>query len=221
MPWLRQACWLLLAALWLPAWAQSRSDILLHIVQQCVSPATTSDCSACRSPRADSACGAGKSCRQTTEVWALTEQFTAIRDIKMCGCPASFVHGLAMPLATVTGVEDPARPEAIWPFAWQQALARIEPENIALVVNPRLQRSQNQLHVHLVRLRPDAMAAAQRHEAAVVADLTQVWAIAARHAQEKGLVDPGVMVTAHPGGGFRIVVTPFSPEDAFTQYRCE
>ena len=209
-----------MAVLCLPVWAQSRSDVLLHLVNQCVNPATAEYCSTCRAPRADTACGSGKACRQTTEVWALTNQFTAIRDIKMCGCPADFVHGLAMPLATVTGVEDPARPEAIWSFAWQQAQARIEPQHIALVVNPRLQRSQNQLHVHLLRLRAAQDAALAPHVVAEPSQLDAVWATAERAARERGLNDYGVLVTARRGGGYRLAITPFSPEEAFTEWRC-
>jgi len=81
------------------------------------------------------------------------DRFTALRDIKMCGCPSDFVHGPALPIYRVTGVEDPLRPEGIWQFAWDVAIQRMKPESIALVVTPRLHRSQNQLHVHLLRNR--------------------------------------------------------------------
>ena len=51
-----------------------------------------------------------------TQIWALTEEYVAIRDLKMCPCGADFVHGLALPRFTVMGVEDPQRPNAIWRF---------------------------------------------------------------------------------------------------------
>src|SRR5262249_49647857 len=48
-------------------------------------------------------------------VWARTADSVAIRDLKMCGCPPDFVAGLALPLTRVSGIEDPSRPEGIWP----------------------------------------------------------------------------------------------------------
>ena len=47
-----------------------------------------------------------------------------VRDRKMCGCPADFVHGLTIPLRRVTGVEDPRLPDDIWAFAWKAGLGR-------------------------------------------------------------------------------------------------
>src|SRR5215468_774727 len=61
-------------------------------------------------------------------VWAMSADFVAIRDLKMCGCPRGFVAGLALPRARVSGIEDPHRPEAIWPFAWDVARAHIADE---------------------------------------------------------------------------------------------
>ena len=87
-------------------------------------------------------------------VWARTDDFVAIRDMLMCGCKRSFVAGLALPLARVTGIGDPRRPEGIWPFAWKVARSRIADElEIGLVINPRDARTQNQMHVHMLRLR--------------------------------------------------------------------
>ena len=92
-------------------------------------------------------------------MWAKTKEFVAIRDLKMCGCPPGFVAGLALPRARVTGIEDPRRPEGIWPFAWQVARTRIPDERqIALAINPKDARSENQMHVHMLRLRPETRA---------------------------------------------------------------
>ena len=82
-------------------------------------------------PRRDASCSGITECKQTNEVWALNPQYVAIRDIKMCGCPANFVHGLAMPRDIVTGVEDSKRQEGIWQFAWYIGLQRIEIESLA------------------------------------------------------------------------------------------
>ncbi len=204
-----------------PVAAQSRRDILLDIVSNCVEPKAANYCSLCRAPRSDSACAATPECRSSTEVWAMSERYTAIRDIKMCGCPAGFVHGLALPRQPVRGVEDPARPEGIWQFAWDTAVTRIEAESIALVVNPRRQRSQDQLHVHLLRLRKDARARLTEHVAGYVRQLDQVWTSAARAAAAKGLDDYGVLVMQRPQEDFMVVITADSPEAPFTEWRCD
>jgi CDP-diacylglycerol pyrophosphatase len=106
----------------------------------------------------------GRSCRSTTHVWARSADRHAIviRDLKMCQMEAGphdarFVHGLAMPLTRVWGVEDEqlyAAPEqnGIWQLAWDAALAQgLREDEIALVANPPTVRSQNQLHIHIVR----------------------------------------------------------------------
>ena len=203
------------------ALAIERSDILLDIVNHCVDPAQANYCTQCRAPRNDAACGAPLECKKSTEVWALNASYTAIRDIKMCGCPASFVHGLALPINTVRGVEDPKRPDGIWQFAWDVAASRIETESLALVVNPQFHRSQNQLHVHLLRLSKDARQQLAKHAPSYVSHLDQVWASAAQSASAKGLTDYGVLVAQRGPKDYLVVVTAESPEDAFTEWRCE
>lgn len=203
------------------AFAIERSDILLDIVSHCVNPVSANYCSLCRAPRSDAGCSAALECKKSTEVWALNAQYTAIRDIKMCGCPAGFVHGLALPTYPVRGVEDPQRPDGIWQFAWDVASNRMEPDSIALVVNPRLHRSQNQLHVHLLRLSPQARAQLENAAQGYVSQLDQVWASASRSAAAKGLDDYGVLVVQRPQKDYMVVVTADSPEAAFTQWRCD
>lgn len=83
------------------------SDILLDIVQHCVDTSAANYCQQCRAPTLSSVCSTEKTCQKTTDVWAMNDEFVAIRDIKMCGCPADFVHGLVLPRKVVTGVEDP------------------------------------------------------------------------------------------------------------------
>ncbi len=218
---LRLALLWALAACWVPtAHALARSDILLDIVTYCVDPAPGSYCNVCRVPRNDAACGPALECRKNTEVWALSEQYAAIRDIKMCGCPTDFVHGLALPLKPVRGVEDPARPDGIWQFAWDVAMRRIGPADIALVVNPQNHRSQNQLHVHLLRLDPAARDNLAPHTVGTVRQLQDVWSVAARGAADKAMADYGVLVTRADKDSFRVAITAKSPEALFTQWRC-
>lgn len=138
----------------------------------------------------------------------------------MCGCPASFVHGLVMPLQVITGVEDPLRPEGIWQYAWDVATQRIASDSIALVVNPQNFRSQNQLHVHLVRLKPEARAAFKSMATGNSSNLWNVWKIAAELAKQQNLPDYGVLVSTQESGGFKVVVTATSLGHLFTQYVC-
>lgn len=198
----------------------ARSDILLHIATQCVDPSKTHYCSSCMLPRADAGCGAISECKKTTEVWALNKKYTAIRDIKMCGCPASFVHGLAIPKDVVTGIEDQNRKEDIWQFAWNVGLERIESASLALVVNPKSDRSQNQLHVHILRLGKNARVRFSDYSHAYVQNLDWVWSVAQRLANSQGLSDYGVLVAQESSGQYIVVISPRSPEAAFTVWSC-
>ncbi len=198
----------------------AKSDILLNIVTQCVDTQPARYCSQCVSPRLDAQCGTPNTCQKTTDVWAMNEQYAAIRDIKMCSCPAGFIHGLAMPRYKVTGVEDPNRPEGIWQFAWDVAIDRIEATAIALAVNPQLERSQNQLHVHIVRLDKNARKKFLEYSPNYTKNLDEVWAIAARAAFERNLSDYGVLVAQSAPDQFVVIVSANSPEGAFTTWTC-
>ena len=197
-------------------------DILWRIVSQCLDATAPGYCTTCASP-IEGACGDAQSCKATIDVWAKTADYVAIRDIKMCGCPTGFVHGLALPRARVTGVEDARRPAGIWPFAWQTAQGRIADEQeIALVVNPPgLERTQDQLHVHLVRLTPGARARLAADSPARAPRLDLVWDVAARHAAAKGLTAYGVLVMRDDAANDFLVITQReSPEYQFTAATC-
>ena len=198
-----------------------RSDILLHIASQCVDPSIDNYCSQCMLPRRDANCGDISECKKTNEVWSLNTEYVAIRDIKMCGCPIDFIHGLAMPREVVTGVEDSNRQESIWQFAWDVAMQRIEPQSIALAVNPKSQRTQNQLHIHLVRLDKNARTHLSQYLPVQVNNLESIWATAANEARAKGLNEYGVLVTQSSTGVFLVVVTPNSTEAEFTVWKCD
>jgi CDP-diacylglycerol pyrophosphatase len=197
-----------------------KSDILLHIVSQCVDPSKAHYCSSCTLPRVDAQCGQTLECRQTNEVWELSPRYVAIRDIKMCGCPSTFVHGLALPRAVVTGVEDPNRQEEIWQFAWSAGVDRLEEYSIALAVNPKSERTQNQLHVHILRLNEGARQKFLDYETITVNNLDHVWEVAERIAQEKKLDDYGILVSKHSSDQFIVVVSKNSPEALFTKWKC-
>jgi len=101
----------------------------------------------------------------------------------MCGCPSGFVHAIAMPRFPVTGVEDARRPDGLWSFAWDAARSRIaEPSEIALEVNPPSKRTQDHLHVHLVRLSADARAWVTALEPVRIGRLDDTWIAAAANA---------------------------------------
>jgi CDP-diacylglycerol pyrophosphatase len=200
----------------------TNSDILLDIVQQCIQTDRPGYCEQCRAPQRQAVCTGKTSCQASTEVWAENSEFVAIRDIKMCGCPTDFVHGLVLPKATITGVEDDRRPEAIWPFAWQVALERIKLDEIALAVNSKSKRTQNQLHVHVARLKPGLQTKLAAFIVASTDDLNAVWHVAQLAAVERHMAEYGVLVTAAPGGGYRVALTTEkeSPEGQFTQAVC-
>jgi CDP-diacylglycerol pyrophosphatase len=165
-------------------------------------------------------CAGKTSCRATTELWAEDSEFVAIRDIKMCGCPADFVHGLVLPKQVVTGIEDDRRPDSIWAFAWDVAAKRIPPEEIALAVNGKSRRSQNQLHIHLVRLKPGIEPLLASSVAGHVQRLADVWRWADQQAQRLHMPDYGLLVMRAPSGGYKVVMTAESPEYLFTQAVC-
>ncbi|MCM0082738.1 CDP-diacylglycerol diphosphatase [Geomonas sp. Red32] len=213
-----------LIALWvslpLNALAGSR-DILWDIIGNCLDPSAADYCAKCRAPRAETACAAENFCKETTEVWAETADFVAVRDRKMCGCPSGLVHGLAIPRARVAGVEDPRRPAAIWEFAWATGRSKIPEEDLlTVVVNPRSGRSQDQMHLHMVRLKKDARSRFSSYPTARIRDLANVWDTASRLACAAKLSEYGVLVARDPGGGFVVLVDAASPEKDFVQERC-
>jgi CDP-diacylglycerol pyrophosphatase len=148
--------YLLLAAAFLSerADAAESRDALLTIVSSCLDIHAVDYCKHCPAPRLESPCAQGLDCKATTEVWEETAAYVVIRDKKMCGCDPGFVHGLVIPRARIKGIEDQRRPNDIWGIAWATARKRIADDDaIALVVNPAGSRSQDQFHIHIVRLR--------------------------------------------------------------------
>lgn len=191
------------------AGAQDR-DALWRIVTRCVGP----DGNSLPAPDAN--------CPRLQEVWQSDREFVAISDIKMIGCGTEFVHGLAIPRRErVGGVEDPGRPDAIWDFAWRAAKARIAEEaEIALAVNPPTRRSQNQLHVHIVRLKQDGRQQLEQNaKRQAVKNPADIWSVAAKLADSR---EYGVIVVGQAGGEFLVAVTDSvdSPEARYTQGRC-
>ena len=195
--------------------------LLWGVVTSCLDPGVAGYCGKCRWPRVESSCATGMPCEETTEVWAQTEAFVALRDRKMCGCPQGFVHGLVVPRARVVGVEDPRRPDDIWVFAWAVALKKIgDQSSAALVVNPAGKRTQDQLHVHILLLKKDARARFAKALSGRVQKLAEVWFLAGNIAAAAGLSDYGILVAAHPEGGFLVVIDSASPEKSYGVERC-
>ena len=195
-------------------------DALHRVVELCLDTDNPRYCSRCRAPQAGY-CQLEYPCSRTTQVWALTQEYVAIRDMKMCGCPSGFVHGLALPRFTVTGVEDPRRPDGIWRFAWNVARERIPQEDeIALAVNPPAFRTEDQLHVHLVRLLAGARGRVDALRPLRVERLEDVWAAATEHAASHGIASYGVIVLSATDGGWLVGTVSDSPEGDFTRARC-
>jgi len=202
-------------------------DALRVLVESCLDPVTAGDGSKCPAPVTGESDSTNEArCKATTDVWAKSTEFVAIRDRKMCGCPRGFEHGLAMPLALISGVESDNTPEGLWEFAWDVARKRIsDPNLIALAVNSRLQRSQDQLHIHIVQLLKEARGNFPQGSTVTVDNLEHVWAVAKTFAQEKSLPDYGVLVVHGPGDKFTVVVADgawaHSPEKDYTYYQCQ
>jgi CDP-diacylglycerol pyrophosphatase len=138
----------------------------------------------------------------------------------MCGCSKDFIHGLAMPRSEVTGIEDIRRREEIWQFAWETSKKIIEPNLIALAVNPKTHRSQNQLHVHLVRIDPKVKNKFNAYIFTYVKNLDHVWETAEKLAAKNSLIDYGILVTRATSNRFTVLITPNSPESEFTIWKC-
>lgn len=200
--------------------AQFNRDILLGIVNQCLDSSVPGYCSNCSTPVTSSECRPHAKCTESIEIWALNPNFTAIRDIKMCGCPSTFVHGLALPRARVSGVEDPNKPSAIWQFAWEAVVSKIPESELALIVNPQNHRSQDQLHIHLLRFKPELKVAMLEHLAGNTGDLRQVWEIAENYAKSNNLSDYGVTVIRSDENHFYVLVNTDSPEYLYGIYKC-
>jgi CDP-diacylglycerol pyrophosphatase len=125
-----------------------------------------------------------------------------------------------MPRKVVTGVEDPNREEDIWQFAWDVGIERIEAESLALVVNPPSQRTQNQLHVHMLKLDQNARTRFDQYSTTYVDNLQSVWFVAENLAKTKGMNDYGVLVAKALDGKYLVLVSLYSPEAAFTIWKC-
>ncbi len=208
------------------AGAESSRDQLRVLVQSCLDPKRAGDGTNCPAPVGDSDVADKARCRTTTQVWEESSEFVAVRDLKMCGCPRWFEHGIAMPFALISGVESEDLPEGIWQFAWDAARKRFnDPNTIALVVNSRLQRNQDQLHVHIVGLLEGARDRFPQGYSVNVANLDHAWAAARTLAREKNMLDYGVVVVQGPGETFTLLVADgdrsHSPEKEYTRYRCQ
>jgi len=200
--------------------AGSSRDALLRIVTDCLDTGAPRYCARCPSPQAGT-CDLQYPCTCTTEVWAETAEYVAIRDLKMCGCPDGFVHGLAMPRYPVRGPEDPRRPEGLWRFGWDVARSRMQDEReIALLINPPALRTQDQLHIHLVRLLPGARARIDALRPAGIARLEEVWLAVEQHAAGRGLAAYGVIVVQSLDRGWLVAADPGVTETALTIARC-
>jgi CDP-diacylglycerol pyrophosphatase len=204
------------------AFAAESRDALLTIISSCLDINAPDYCKHCPAPRPESSCAQNLDCRATTEVWEETAAYVVIRDRKMCGCAPGFVHGLVIPRARIRGVDDPRRPDDIWGIAWATARKRIaDDDDIALVVNPAGLRGQDQLHIHIVRLRSDARGSFDGAGSGRVQELDDVWSAAAEKAAAAKLQDYGVLVARDRDGGFLVLVDEKSPEKLYTRWECK
>ncbi|MGD1075875.1 MAG: CDP-diacylglycerol diphosphatase [Thermodesulfovibrionales bacterium] len=194
----------------------SDRNVLWDVVSHCLDSGSSLYCEDCRWPIAGSVCA----CLNTTEMWEKSDDYVVIRDHKMCGCPTGFVHGLALPLRRVSGVEAEDRPVGIWRFAWEVAEKRLKASEIALVVNEKTCRSQDQLHVHIVKLNGEGHKSFMDKNAAVVTNLDQVWSKAEELAKTAEMKNYSILVKLGEMG-FVVVVDDSCLEKRYTEYACD
>ena len=169
-------------------------DCALYVIaRKCINTELPEYCTTCPFPRT-SYCLKATTCEQTTEVWAGSQRYVAIRDRTMCSCP-EVMHGLVMPLGAISGIEDVDRPQGIWKFAWDVANnTGIPPDQIALIVSSPDHRSQSQLHVHIIPLAPARAKDLESTPFVEVPDLRNVWVKAGALGESKAMKPFGVMV---------------------------
>jgi CDP-diacylglycerol pyrophosphatase len=88
------------------------------------------------------------------------------------------------------------------------------------VVNAPQLRTQDQLHIHIVRLRREARERLAGRSTARVARLDEVWTAADRLARASGRPDYGVFVARDPAEGFVVLADTGDIERDFTESRC-
>lgn len=206
-----------------PSPAAANPSALWEIVSTCVDDETSDFC---RCPAFARSCCEDPSTRDTAVVWGRTDDYVAIRDMLMCGCPKGFVAGLALPRARVTGIEDPRRPEGIWTFAWRVAHSRIRNESqVGLAINPRDARTQDQMHIHLLRLDEEARAALENPPDGVIAiplpNLDAVFAAAIERVGSERIGDHGILVARRGRDGWIALVTDRVSPQQFTVNTCD
>lgn len=202
-------------------YAASRSG-LWDTISNCLDITALDYCGICSVPRMESACPGPMTCKTRLQIWSESDNYIALRDRKMCGCPDGFIHGLAIPRVPVAGIEDPKRPSGIWSFAWEVARTRISDNlAIALAVNSSHDRSQDQLHVHIVRLQKDVRNQFAKLSMTQIRSLDQVWDVAQEKAQSLQVTDYGVLVVAHPDGGYLVFIDQGSIEKKYTEATCK
>ncbi len=203
--------------------ADDPPDALWQIVATCIDRPDAA-AAYCACPAFARSCCGDTATPDGDVVWGVTERFVAIRDMTMCGCDGGFTAGLAIPRTRVTGIEDPARPDAIWPFAWRIARERIPDElEIALAINPDDARTQNQMHVHILRLKADAQDRLEAMTGTIVLhlpDLERVFTAGTERVGPAAIGVHGMLVTRRRAGGYRVVLTDETSPQAFTRNHC-
>ena len=133
----------------------------------------------------------------TTIMAFVPNQYLLLQGKKMSDChvnatthgvpPTSqYIDLLVLPLTKVTGVEDQHRPNGIWQQAWTIAQSYL-PDNglIVLAANPRHYRTQDQLHIHILRQQPGIINYVNKLKPIYISSLSgavdPVWAAAERH----------------------------------------
>ena len=200
-------------------------DALWRIVEECVDPGART----CTCPALLAGCCGTVDTPPGDVIWGLSSDFVVIRNKTACGCAPDFVSGLAIPRTKVSGLEDPRRPDGIWPFAWRVAVQRIgDKDEIALAVNPASLRSQDQLHVHLLRLNAEGREllsnpprSSPALQVVALKQIDEVFAEAARTVGEQALWHTGLLVArARSGDGWTMLLFDNRSPKMYTRHSC-
>jgi hypothetical protein len=208
---------------WIGAAAAQFDTNLWNVVQCLRTHATGPACLVCGATDVAPSCKLDtQTCGKTTDVWNANATIVVIRDRKMCGCTSPFVHGLAMPREPVIGTENAAGlPPNIWKDAWDEGLKRVQNDTsaLALAVNSKEHRREGQFHIHIGRLKPEFHNTFSAERPPIPPD--KVWQVAEQARVDKGIPQErfGILVVAHPKGGYIVELDP-APEDRFLMANC-
>jgi len=208
-----------------------RADALWNLISLCVNAPVSKYCEC---PAMIKTCCGDPDTPDASVVWSLNDDYLVIRDLRQCGCQKGFITAITMPRMKVTGIEDTKRPEGIWRFSWDAA-ARVIPESseIGLTINPQGRRSQNQMHIHIQRIKSETRKwfddPALRKDAIgkynlIFIDLDDLGGVFKAVGEKVGssrMKDTGILAVKSRNAGYQAMITFDKSPEAFVEKFCD